>query len=59
MQAQLPHHFSGLASTDLSQAFSSLNLQEPDENWYMDSNATSHLTRSAGFSYGDTSYEMQ
>ncbi|KAD2394048.1 hypothetical protein E3N88_41025 [Mikania micrantha] len=34
--------------TDLEQAFHTMTLTPPDQNWYMDSGATSHMTNTSG-----------
>ncbi|CAH9147389.1 unnamed protein product [Cuscuta epithymum] len=44
---------------DLAQAYSSLSLKQPDNNFYMDTGATSHLTADSGPDFGDMYYEMQ
>ncbi|KAL2906525.1 Retrovirus-related Pol polyprotein from transposon RE1 [Bienertia sinuspersici] len=36
------------APTNIDQAMHTLSLQQPDENWYMDTGATSHMTSSEG-----------
>ncbi|KAL6521633.1 hypothetical protein OROGR_018202 [Orobanche gracilis] len=39
---------SGYAPTDIEAAMHTLSLHEPDENWYMDTGATSHMTANSG-----------
>ncbi|GKF51181.1 hypothetical protein Tco_0147648, partial [Tanacetum coccineum] len=36
----------GYAPTDIDTAMHTMTLNLPDENWYMDTNATSHMTTS-------------
>ncbi|PNY09700.1 hypothetical protein L195_g006256 [Trifolium pratense] len=44
--------------TDIESAFNTLNLNQPDPSWYMDTGATSHMASSSGFSDRDTYHEM-
>ncbi|KAJ9537899.1 hypothetical protein OSB04_030632 [Centaurea solstitialis] len=37
-----------LTPTDLGNAFNTMSLQQPDDAWYMDTGATSHLTNNRG-----------
>ena len=39
---------SNYAPTDIDVAMKNLSLNVPDENWYMDTGATSHMTTSQG-----------
>ncbi|XP_020270444.1 splicing factor 1-like [Asparagus officinalis] len=48
-----------LVPTDIALAMQTLSLQPPDDNWYMDTGATSHMTSDPGLSDGKTPYEMQ
>ncbi|KAJ9551616.1 hypothetical protein OSB04_015661 [Centaurea solstitialis] len=36
-----------MSPTELGNAFSTMTIQQPDDNWYIDTGATSHLTRTA------------
>ncbi|KAK9675820.1 hypothetical protein RND81_11G033700 [Saponaria officinalis] len=45
--------------TDIATAMQSMTLQPPDENWYMDTGASSHMTSNSGSSDGDPTFEMQ
>ncbi|WVZ15786.1 hypothetical protein V8G54_013352 [Vigna mungo] len=38
----------GYTPTDINVAMHSLSLSQPDENWYMDTSATSHMTADQG-----------
>ncbi|XP_021742928.1 protein PRRC2A-like [Chenopodium quinoa] len=40
-------------------AYSSMSLQSADNGWYMDTGASSHMTRDLGPSFGDNSSEVQ
>ncbi|XP_021852845.1 uncharacterized protein [Spinacia oleracea] len=51
-------HAGGYIPTDVDQAMHTLSMQPPDENWYMDTGATSHMTSSQGFADGDQPNEM-
>ncbi|XP_059298187.1 uncharacterized protein LOC132050862 [Lycium ferocissimum] len=39
--------------TDIESAMHTMTLNPPDQNWYMDTGATSHMTSSDGFSDGE------
>ncbi|KAD6795397.1 hypothetical protein E3N88_06293 [Mikania micrantha] len=39
---------SAYTPTDLEQAFHTMTMHPPDQNWYMDTGATSHMTNSTG-----------
>ncbi|XP_048229959.1 uncharacterized protein LOC125370096 [Ricinus communis] len=44
--------------TEIEQAMHTMTLNTPDTNWYMDTDATSHMTASPGFSDGDANNDM-
>ncbi|GAA0158573.1 hypothetical protein LIER_38685 [Lithospermum erythrorhizon] len=46
------------SATDIKQAMYILGLNTPDENWYMDTGATSHMTSSAGLSDREASSQL-
>ncbi|XP_021725246.1 DNA-binding protein K10-like [Chenopodium quinoa] len=48
----------GYAPTDVEAALHTLSLAPPDDNWYMDTRATSHMTSNQGPPDGDHPYEM-
>ncbi|XP_021766494.1 uncharacterized protein LOC110730957 [Chenopodium quinoa] len=57
---QQQHSYGPLMSpTDLGQAYSTMSIQPPDSGCYMDTGASSHLTRNSGSMYGENSSEMQ
>ncbi|XP_074278902.1 uncharacterized protein LOC141602610 [Silene latifolia] len=43
--------------TDIAAAMQTLTLQQPDDNYYMDTGASSHMTSHAGSQDGDADYE--
>ncbi|XP_021749891.1 uncharacterized protein LOC110715611 [Chenopodium quinoa] len=43
---------------ELGSAYSTMTLPNPDNGWYMDSGATSHMTHNSGPSNGEDSNEM-
>ncbi|XP_076931549.1 T-complex protein 1 subunit beta-like [Bidens hawaiensis] len=44
-----PHaHFNGFEPTDLGQVFQAMNINQNQDNWVMDTGATSHLTANQG-----------
>ncbi|XP_047170872.1 uncharacterized protein LOC124839174 [Vigna umbellata] len=43
----------GYTPTDINAAIHSLSLSQPDENWYMDTSATSHMTADQGLADGE------
>ncbi|XP_048492657.1 uncharacterized protein LOC125493389 [Beta vulgaris subsp. vulgaris] len=45
-------------ATDIDTALHTMTLSPPDDSWYMDTGATSHMTGESGPSDGDYSYEM-
>ncbi|XP_021715355.1 uncharacterized protein LOC110683317 [Chenopodium quinoa] len=47
-----------MTPTDLAASFSTMTLPNPDNQWYVDSGATSHVTNNAGSSYGEHNNEM-
>ncbi|XP_048504333.1 uncharacterized protein LOC125499501 [Beta vulgaris subsp. vulgaris] len=47
-----------LIPTDINAAFHTMTLTQPDDNWYMDTGASSHMTGDAGPSDGDYHFEM-
>ncbi|XP_056698637.1 uncharacterized protein [Spinacia oleracea] len=44
--------------TDIDQAMHTMSMNPPDDNWYMDTGATSHMTSSQGFADGESPNEM-
>ncbi|XP_056690851.1 uncharacterized protein [Spinacia oleracea] len=44
--------------TDIEQAMHTMTIQQPDDQWYMDTGATSHMTSSQGFADGEQTNEM-
>ncbi|XP_056685660.1 uncharacterized protein [Spinacia oleracea] len=48
----------GYMPTDVEAAMHTLSLHQPDDNWYMDTGATSHMTANLGFPDGETPNEM-
>ncbi|XP_021751032.1 uncharacterized protein LOC110716697 [Chenopodium quinoa] len=48
-----------MTPTDFGSAYSSMNLSTPDNGWYMDSGATSHMTNNLGSTNGEGNNEMQ
>ncbi|CAH9133047.1 unnamed protein product [Cuscuta epithymum] len=53
-------HISGPAPplTDINAAMHTMTLTPPDNNWYMDTGATSHMTSDSGSPHGPTTHEM-
>ncbi|CAH9101771.1 unnamed protein product [Cuscuta epithymum] len=53
-------HLSGPAPslTDVNTAMHTMTLTPPDDNWYMDTGATSHMTSSSGSPHGHSSHEV-
>ncbi|GAU35084.1 hypothetical protein TSUD_70070 [Trifolium subterraneum] len=49
---------SNYAPTDIDAAMQNLSINIPDENWYMDTGATSHMTASQGYTDGNATNEM-
>ncbi|KAL7586844.1 hypothetical protein Lser_V15G40190 [Lactuca serriola] len=45
--------------TDLEQAFHTMSLHPPYQNWYMDTGATSHMSNNSGFADTDATPPMQ
>ncbi|XP_056683468.1 uncharacterized protein [Spinacia oleracea] len=48
----------GYAPTDIEAALHTLSLNPPDDNWYMDTGATSHMTSNPGFTDGEATNEV-
>ncbi|XP_058726360.1 uncharacterized protein LOC131597699 [Vicia villosa] len=55
---QAAYNVNAPSPTDIETALHTLNLAQPDQYWYMDTGATSHMSSSQGFSDGDGSNEM-
>ncbi|CAH9142297.1 unnamed protein product [Cuscuta epithymum] len=49
----------GFVPTDLHNAMQTMSITPPDDQWYMDTGATSHMTANPGSQYGHTNHEMQ
>ncbi|XP_071695864.1 uncharacterized protein [Rutidosis leptorrhynchoides] len=48
---------SGYYPTDLDQALHTMTLNPPDDTWYMDTGATSHMTASSGYPSNHRGYK--
>ncbi|GAU11418.1 hypothetical protein TSUD_344090 [Trifolium subterraneum] len=57
-QAHVATTQSSYAPTDIQAAMHTLSLAPPDEQWYMDTGATSHMTANRGFSDRNAFNEM-
>ncbi|CAH9130869.1 unnamed protein product [Cuscuta epithymum] len=44
--------------TDIQAAMHTMSLSPPDDNWYMDTGATSHMTSSSGSPHGGATSEV-
>nr|GEV57772.1 putative reverse transcriptase domain-containing protein [Tanacetum cinerariifolium] len=49
----------GYAPIDIDTAMHTMTLNPLDENWYIDTGATSHMTTSPGILKGETTHEMK
>ncbi|WJX60761.1 hypothetical protein P8452_45931 [Trifolium repens] len=49
---------SAVACRDIQAAMHTFSISPPDEQWYMDSGATSHMTGNGGFSDRNSFNEM-
>ncbi|XP_071726908.1 uncharacterized protein [Rutidosis leptorrhynchoides] len=45
--------------TDIEEALHAMSLNPPDDNWYLDTGATSHMTGTQGLSEGDQANAVQ
>ncbi|CAH9088368.1 unnamed protein product [Cuscuta europaea] len=50
-------HVATHSPTDIASAMATMSLMPPDDNWYLDTGATSHMT-SNGTQHGNTTNEM-